>query len=135
MNCLSCKERKITCHQNPGPGYYIHFTLQNVHLLEFSAEAFWYHVHHFQCLVVPVRLAAMKLVFWFSGSQNFGSAKFECFYMFSILCFERSTYIQHSSYLYQHWNKPRNFTYTTQKDQTKHHQTIWDIQTLQTIPN
>ena len=40
------------------------------------------------------------------------------------------TYIQHSSYLYQHWNKLRNVTYATKRPQTKHHWTIGDIQTL-----
>ena len=39
--------------------------MQNLHLLEFLAEAFQCHVHHFQCLVVSVELAAMKFVFQF----------------------------------------------------------------------
>ena len=30
--------------------------MQNFHLLEYSAEAFQCHVHHFQCLTVPVEL-------------------------------------------------------------------------------
>ena len=30
--------------------------MQNLHLLEFLAEAFWCHDHHFQCLAVPVEL-------------------------------------------------------------------------------
>jgi hypothetical protein len=30
--------------------------MQNLHSLEFLAEAFQCHVHHFQCLVVPVEL-------------------------------------------------------------------------------
>jgi hypothetical protein len=34
------------------------------HLLEFLA-AFRCHVHHFQCLPVPVELAVMKFVFRF----------------------------------------------------------------------
>ena len=29
--------------------------MQNLHVLEFLAEAFRYHVHHFQYLAVPVR--------------------------------------------------------------------------------
>jgi hypothetical protein len=37
--------------------------MQNLHLLDFIAEAFRCHVHHFQCLEVPVELIAMKLVF------------------------------------------------------------------------
>jgi hypothetical protein len=39
--------------------------MQNLHLLEFLAEAFQYHVLHFQSLSVPVELAAMKFVFRF----------------------------------------------------------------------
>jgi hypothetical protein len=35
------------------------------HLLEFLAEDFRCHVHHFQCLVVPAELAAMRFVFRF----------------------------------------------------------------------
>ena len=34
--------------------YEIHFTMQNLYLLEFLAEAFQRHVYHFQCLVVLV---------------------------------------------------------------------------------
>ena len=39
--------------------------MQNLHLLEFLAKVFQCHVHHFQCLAVPVQLAAMKLLFRF----------------------------------------------------------------------
>jgi hypothetical protein len=53
--------------------YLIHFTMQNLHLLEILAEAFRYHVHRFQCSAVPVELAAMKFVFWF---VVFGIAEF-----------------------------------------------------------
>ena len=28
--------------------------MQNRRLIEFSTEAFWYHVHHYQCLAVLV---------------------------------------------------------------------------------
>jgi hypothetical protein len=28
--------------------------MQNLHLLEFSAEAFWCYVYHYQCLIVRV---------------------------------------------------------------------------------
>ena len=31
------------------------------------------------------------------------------------------TYIQHSSYIHRHRNKPRNSTHTTKRPQTKHH--------------
>jgi hypothetical protein len=34
------------------------FTMQNLHLFEFLAEAFRCHVHHFQCLVLG--LPSMK---------------------------------------------------------------------------
>ena len=34
--------------------------MQNRHLLEFLAEAFWCHVHHFHCLAVLVKLTVMK---------------------------------------------------------------------------
>ena len=34
--------------------YFIIFTMQNFHLLELLAEVFRCHVHHFQCLAVPV---------------------------------------------------------------------------------
>ena len=37
--------------------------MQNLDLLEFLAEAFRCHVHHFQCLVVAVELAVMEFVF------------------------------------------------------------------------
>ena len=36
--------------------YYIHFTIHNLHSLEFSAEASRCHVRHYQCLAVPVEL-------------------------------------------------------------------------------
>jgi hypothetical protein len=41
--------------------YYFHFTLQDtlLNLLEFLAEAFRCHVHHFQCLTVRAELPAM----------------------------------------------------------------------------
>jgi hypothetical protein len=39
--------------------------MQNLHLLEVLAEGFRCHVHHFQCLAVPVELATMKFVFRF----------------------------------------------------------------------
>ena len=39
--------------------------MKSLHLLEFLAEAFRSHVHHYQCLVVPVELAVM-FVFRFS---------------------------------------------------------------------
>ena len=34
--------------------------MQNLHLLEYSAEAFLCHVHHYQCLVVPSKLAGAR---------------------------------------------------------------------------
>ena len=37
--------------------------MQNLHLIEFLAEAFQFHVHHFQCLTVLVEPAVMKFVF------------------------------------------------------------------------
>ena len=39
-------------------------------------------------------------------------------------------HIFNTSYIHQYWNKPINFTCTTKRPQTKHHRTIWDIQTL-----
>ena len=30
--------------------------MQNLHLLEHLAEAFWCHMHHYQCLTAPVQL-------------------------------------------------------------------------------
>ena len=39
--------------------------MQNLHSLEFLTETFLCDVHHFQCLPVPVELAAMKFVFLF----------------------------------------------------------------------
>ena len=39
--------------------------MQNLHLPEYSAEAFRCHVHHFQYLAVPVELVGMKFVFRF----------------------------------------------------------------------
>ena len=42
-----------------------HLAMQNLHSLQFLAEAFLYHVQHFQCLVVPVELAVLKFVFRF----------------------------------------------------------------------
>ena len=36
--------------------------MENLHMLEFFAEAFQCHVHHFRCLAVPVELAAIKFV-------------------------------------------------------------------------
>ena len=41
--------------------------MQNLHLLEYSAEAFQCHLHYYQCLVVLVELAAMGLIFPFIG--------------------------------------------------------------------
>ena len=32
----------------------IHFTMQNLHLLEILSEDFRYHVPYFQCLAIPV---------------------------------------------------------------------------------
>ena len=32
-----------------------------------QAGAFHFHVHHYQCLTVPVELAVIGFVFWFSG--------------------------------------------------------------------
>jgi len=43
--------------------------MQNLLLLEFLAESFWYHMHYFQCLAVPVELSshwdckALKMVY------------------------------------------------------------------------
>ena len=37
--------------------------MQNLHLFEFLAEAVLSHVLHFQCLAVPVELAAIKFLF------------------------------------------------------------------------
>ena len=39
--------------------------MQNLHLLEYSAESFRCHVHHFQSFAVPVALAVMGFVFPF----------------------------------------------------------------------
>jgi hypothetical protein len=39
--------------------------MQNLHLLEYSAEAFWCHVHYYQCMAVLVKLAVMGYVFQF----------------------------------------------------------------------
>ena len=65
------REREITgqIETDIGMYYYIHITMQSLPLLEFLAEAFRCHVHHFQCLVVPVELAAMKLVFRFMVTE------------------------------------------------------------------
>jgi hypothetical protein len=41
--------------------------MRYLHLLEYLTEAFRCHVHHSQCLAVPVELAAMGLVFQFIG--------------------------------------------------------------------
>ena len=41
--------------------------MQNLQLNEYSAEAFCFHLHHYQLLVVMVDLAAMGFVFWFIG--------------------------------------------------------------------
>ena len=43
--------------------WYVHFTMQYLYLIEFSAEAFRCHVQHYQCLAVPVELTAMEFVF------------------------------------------------------------------------
>ena len=43
--------------------WWIYFTVQNLHLLGYSAEAFHCHVHHCQCLEVPEELAVMWFVF------------------------------------------------------------------------
>ena len=43
-----------------------YISMQNLHLLEYSAEDFRCHVHHYQCLAVPIELAAMKFLFWFT---------------------------------------------------------------------
>ena len=39
--------------------------MQNLYLLEYSAEAFWCHTNHYQCLAVLVKLAVMEFVFRF----------------------------------------------------------------------
>ena len=44
----------------------IHFTMQNLCLLEYSAEVFRFHMHYCQCLAVPVELAVMGFVFRFA---------------------------------------------------------------------
>ena len=36
--------------------------MQNLHLLEFLAEAFWCLVHHYQCFTFPVELAVLVLL-------------------------------------------------------------------------
>ena len=59
------------CKQNKNILYYsIHFIMQNLHLFEFLVEAIQCHMHHFQCLVVLEKLAAMKFVFWFGIAEN-----------------------------------------------------------------
>jgi hypothetical protein len=40
--------------------------MQNLHLLEFLAEALRCHVHHYQRLAVPVELAVMEFIFQFT---------------------------------------------------------------------
>ena len=37
------------------------------YLLEYSAEAFWCHVHHYQSLVVLVELSMIMFIFWSIG--------------------------------------------------------------------
>ena len=38
--------------------------MQNLHILEFLEEAFRYHVHHYQCLAVTVKLAVREFFFF-----------------------------------------------------------------------
>ena len=40
--------------------------MQYLLLLEFLAKAFRCPLYHYQCMAVPVELAAMKFVFWFT---------------------------------------------------------------------
>ena len=44
--------------------------MKNLHLLEFSAEAFRCHVYHHQCLSVLVKLVVMMLAIWFIEGFN-----------------------------------------------------------------
>ena len=59
---------------------------QLLHLIEFLSEAFRCYVHHYQCLTVPVELAAMKFVFRFMVVGMFVCVK-ECmsFVMYLII--------------------------------------------------
>ena len=45
--------------------FWINFTMQNLQLLELLAEAFRWHVHHFQYLAVAVELFMILVVFFF----------------------------------------------------------------------
>ena len=57
--------------------WYIHFTMKNLHLPEYSAEEFRCHEHQYQHLAFPVELARMGVCFPFhSGwnSRNIGTA-------------------------------------------------------------
>ena len=47
--------------------YHIHFTIENLNLLLLSAEDFWCHGHHYQCLAVPVELNVVVFIFRFIG--------------------------------------------------------------------
>ena len=38
--------------------------MQNLHSFEYSAKAFRCHVHHYQCFMVPVKLAEMLVCGW-----------------------------------------------------------------------
>jgi hypothetical protein len=41
--------------------------MQNLYLLEHLTETFWCHVHHYQYLAIPLELAVMMFIFWFSA--------------------------------------------------------------------
>ena len=49
----------------PWSSLVLHFTMQKLHLLGFSAQTFRCRVHHYQCLAVLVELAVMAFASWF----------------------------------------------------------------------
>ena len=48
--------------------YEIHFTLQNPHTFDRSAESFQCNYRHYQCLLFPVELVVIVFAYRFTGA-------------------------------------------------------------------